>query len=80
MRDGRRGSRGSTILGPMRLTVFWQRMYEQFGEAYAQSLAKDYVIEGLGSRTVEGALADGASAKEVWRAVCDAFDLPAAAR
>ncbi|SHI81907.1 Protein of unknown function [Nocardiopsis flavescens] len=60
--------------------MFWQRMYEQFGEAYAQSLAKDYVIEGLGSRTVEGALADGASAKEVWRAVCDAFDLPAAAR
>ncbi|MFL1381358.1 MULTISPECIES: DUF3046 domain-containing protein [unclassified Nocardiopsis] len=64
----------------MRLTVFWRNMYEQFGEAYAQSLAKDYVIEGLGSRTVEGALADGVAAKEVWRAVCDAFDLPTAAR
>ncbi|CAL9414742.1 hypothetical protein SUDANB121_01744 [Nocardiopsis dassonvillei] len=64
----------------MRLTVFWRNMYEQFGEAYAQSLAKDYVIEGLGSRTVERALADGVPAKEVWRAVCDAFDLPATTR
>lgn len=72
--------RRSPILGPMRLTVFWNNMYEQFGEAYAHSLAKDYVIEGLGSRTVDGALADGIAAKEVWRAVCDAFDLPATAR
>ncbi|MBB6121960.1 DUF3046 domain-containing protein [Nocardiopsis algeriensis] len=64
----------------MRLTVFWRNMHDQFGEAYAESLAKDYVLEGLGSRTVDQALADGVAAKEVWRAVCDAFDLPAAAR
>ncbi|MBE3001423.1 DUF3046 domain-containing protein [Nocardiopsis sp. HNM0947] len=64
----------------MRLTLFWNNMHTQFGEAYAESLAKDYVIEQLGSRTVEQALADGVSAKEVWRAVCDAFDLPASAR
>lgn len=55
-------------------------MHAQFGDAYADSLAKDYVIEGLGSRTVNQALADGVGAKEVWRAVCDAFDLPATAR
>jgi len=64
----------------MRLTPFWSHMHAQFGEAYAESLAKDYVIEQLGSRTVEQALADGVSAREVWRAVCDAFDLPASAR
>lgn len=64
----------------MRLTVFWHNMNEQFGEVYAGSLAKDYVLEGLGSRTVEQALADGVGAKEVWRAVCEEFDLPAAAR
>ncbi|GAA0997149.1 MULTISPECIES: DUF3046 domain-containing protein [Nocardiopsidaceae] len=64
----------------MRLTAFWNNMHQQFGEAYAQSLAKDYVIEGLGSRTVQQALADGASPKEVWRAVCDAFDLPFSVR
>ncbi|KIH96441.1 hypothetical protein LP52_24910 [Streptomonospora alba] len=64
----------------MRLSHFWERMHEQFGEAYAESLARDHVIEALGSRTVEQALADGIGAKEVWRAVCEEFDLPAAAR
>ena len=68
------------ILEAMRLSHFWERMHGQFGEAYADSLARDYVIESLGSRTVHQALADGISAKEVWRAVCDAFDLPATAR
>ncbi|GAA3755047.1 hypothetical protein HDA32_004242 [Spinactinospora alkalitolerans] len=64
----------------MRLSHFWQRMHEQFGETYAESLAQDYVIEDLGSRTVRQALADGVSAKEVWRAVCNTFGLPAAVR
>ena len=64
----------------MRLTNFWNNMHEQFGEVYAASLAKDYVIEGLGSRTIEQALADGIGAKEIWRAVCETFDLPATAR
>ncbi|MDT0302164.1 DUF3046 domain-containing protein [Streptomonospora wellingtoniae] len=64
----------------MRLSHFWERMNDQFGEAYAASLARDHVIDSLGSRTVDQALADGISAKEVWRAVCEAFDLPAAAR
>lgn len=64
----------------MRLTVFWNNMHEQFGEAYAQSLARDFVLDRLGSRTVEQALADGVGAKEVWRAVCEAFDVPVSMR
>ncbi len=60
----------------MRLTAFWERMNAQFGEAYAQSVAKDYVLAGLGGRTVERALADGEDAKTVWRAVCEAFNVP----
>ncbi|MBO2446618.1 DUF3046 domain-containing protein [Actinomadura barringtoniae] len=60
----------------MRLTVFWDRMNQQFGEAYAQSVAKDYVIADLGGRTVEQALADGEAAKRVWQAVCATFDVP----
>jgi hypothetical protein len=64
----------------MRLSVFWHNMHEHFGEAYAESLAKDYVIEGLGSRTVQQALADGVGAKQVWRAVCEAFDVPTTTR
>jgi Protein of unknown function (DUF3046) len=60
----------------VRLTEFWERMNAQFGSAYAESLAKDYVFAGLGGRTVERALADGEDAKTVWRAVCEAFDVP----
>jgi hypothetical protein len=60
----------------VRLTEFWDRMSTQFGAAYAASLAKDYVFAGLGGRTVERALADGVDAKTVWRAVCEAFDVP----
>lgn len=60
----------------MRLTEFWARMKEQFGDAYAESLAKDYVLSNLGGRTVNKALADGEDAKVVWRAVCDTFNVP----
>ena len=60
----------------MRLTVFWERMRAQFGDSYARSVAKDFVLTELGGRTVDQALADGVDAKTVWRAVCEAFDVP----
>jgi hypothetical protein len=60
----------------MRLTEFWARMREQFGDEYAESLAKDFVLAGLGDRTVSKALADGEDAKVVWRAVSDTFNVP----
>jgi hypothetical protein len=60
----------------VRLTVFWERMREQFGDVYAESVAKDYVLSNLGGRTVNKALADGEDAKVVWRAVCDTFNVP----
>jgi Protein of unknown function (DUF3046) len=60
----------------VRLTEFWGRMREQFGDVYAESLAKDYVLSNLGGRTVNQALADGVDAKVVWRAVCDTFNVP----
>jgi hypothetical protein len=62
--------------GEVRLTAFWSLMRAQFGEAYAQSVAKDFVFASLGERTVEHALADGIDAKVVWRAVCDTFNVP----
>ena len=52
-------------------------MEAAFGPAYARSYAVDHVIFELGSRTVEQALADGESAKDVWRAVCESARLPA---
>ncbi len=60
----------------MRLTVFWDRMNGQFGEDYAASVAQDYVLADVGGRTVRQALADGVDIKAIWRAVCDAFDVP----
>lgn len=64
----------------MRLTDFWERMSEQFGPAYADSVARDFAISGLDGRTVHEALADGVAAKEVWAQLCIALELPAAAR
>jgi hypothetical protein len=60
----------------VRLTEFWERMRAQFGDSYADSVAKDFVLSGLDGRTVNQALADGVDAKTVWRAVCEAFDVP----
>ncbi|HXL92039.1 MAG TPA: DUF3046 domain-containing protein [Streptosporangiaceae bacterium] len=60
----------------MQLTAFWERMTAQFGAAYAQSVAKDYVFAGLGGRTVERALSEGVDAKTIWRAVCEVFEVP----
>ncbi len=51
-------------------------MRAQFGETYAESVAKDYVLSTLGGRTVNKALADGEDAKVVWRAVCETFNVP----
>jgi hypothetical protein len=64
----------------MRLTEFWRRMNEHFGEAYADSFARDHVMTELGGRTVHQALHAGWEAKDVWRAVCAAMDVPAARR
>jgi len=60
----------------MRLTEFWERMRAQFGDVYAESVAKDYVLSALGNRTVDQALAEGTDAKTVWLAVCEAFKIP----
>jgi hypothetical protein len=60
----------------VRLTEFWARMGAQFGDVYAQSVAKDFVFAKLGGRTIDRALADGVDAKVVWRAVAETFDVP----
>lgn len=68
---------GRTVtLAPVRLTEFWARMRQQFGDAYADSVAADQVLSDLGSRTVNQALADGVEVKRIWLAVCEAFRVP----
>jgi len=61
----------------VRLTVFWGRMADRFGPAYAESVARDITIGQLGGRTASEALAAGVPAKEVWLAVCEVFEIPA---
>ena len=63
----------------MRLTEFWRRMNERFGAGYAASVAADYRLPLLG-RTIDEALAAGVETKEIWRAVCAEFDMPASLR
>lgn len=60
----------------MRITVLRRLMAEEFGPGRAEVLAKDHVFSGLGGRTVEQALAAGIPAKEIWREVCEEFDVP----
>jgi len=66
----------SRSLAAVRLTEFWQRMDEHFGSAYAQSVAKDFVLAGLGGRTAMQALAEGEDVKVIWQAICAAFPVP----
>jgi Protein of unknown function (DUF3046) len=60
----------------MRLTDFWNRMEERFGATYARSVAADYRLPALGA-TVDEAIAAGVETRDIWRAVCDEFDMPA---
>jgi hypothetical protein len=55
-------------------------MERHLGPAYAASWARDQVLGSLGGRTVQGALEAGVDPKAVWRAVCDALELPARER
>lgn len=64
----------------MRLTYFRELMEGEFGAARAAAVSRDHVFAELGGRTVEEALEAGIGPREVWRAVCDAYDVPPARR
>ncbi len=64
----------------MRITVFRSLMAKEFGEVRADMLARDHVFSSLGNRTVDEALDAGLSTKEIWRVVCEAFEVPAERR
>ncbi len=64
----------------MRHSHFWDLMDGEFGTAYARTLARDLVVDRLGDRTAEQALAAGDTPREVWDALCDAMQVPAERR
>lgn len=64
----------------MRLTEFWRRIHEEFGEMRGDSLARDHVFTSLGGRSAVTALEAGLEPRAVWLAVCEAYDVPAKRR
>jgi hypothetical protein len=60
----------------VRHSKFWELMSEEFGEAYADSLARSHVMAALGGRTALEALEAGTAPREVWVAVCADLDVP----
>lgn len=55
-------------------------MAEEFGAAYAPSLARSHVLAALGGRTPHEALEAGCAPREVWLAVCEDLDVPESRR
>ena len=55
-------------------------MADEFGAAYAESLARSHVMAELGDRTAVQALDAGMAPREVWLALCEAMDGPEAHR
>jgi len=64
----------------VREAELWQRLKLHLGDGYALVWAEQQALARLGSRTVVEALADGESAKVVWRAAWEALELPAGDR
>ena len=60
----------------VRLSHFWQLMDDEFGAAYARSLARDHVVGALGNRSPQAALDAGTPPREVWLALCRDMDVP----
>jgi len=57
----------------VRLTDFWARLEQAFGDNYARSIAADQFFAELGNRTIDGAIADGIDTATIWRAVVAAY-------
>ena len=58
------------------MSHFWTLMNDEFGEAYASSLARDHVLGALGNRTALEALDAGVPPRDVWEALCEDMDVP----
>ena len=60
----------------MRHSRFWALAEDEFGAAYAHSLAGSTHMSALGGRTAVEALDAGLPPRDVWLALCDAMDVP----
>lgn len=60
----------------MRLSEFWTLMDQEFGPAYARTLAAGHALHALGDRTVSAAIEDGVPARTVWTTLCEDLQVP----
>ncbi|ANY08407.1 DUF3046 domain-containing protein [Pseudonocardia sp. HH130630-07] len=60
----------------MRLSHFRELMEGEFGPVRAASLSRDHVFAELGGQTVEQAIESGVELRRIWRAVCQAYEVP----
>ncbi|MBD8139759.1 DUF3046 domain-containing protein [Frigoribacterium sp. CFBP 13605] len=60
----------------MRKSEFARAVEDEFGEAYGRVVTRDLVIQSLGDRTADQAIAQGESPRDVWLALCDVEGVP----
>ncbi|WEV79437.1 DUF3046 domain-containing protein [Janibacter cremeus] len=60
----------------MRLSRFWTLMTDEFGQAYADTLARGHVVQALGDRTAAAALDAGVPPRTVWEHLCEDLGIP----
>ncbi len=79
----RRSDAGDVVAwhpGEVRYSEFWDLVDDVFGARVGRTLTQDQVLGALGDRTSVQALADGEEPRTVWRALCDAMDVPESER
>ena len=64
----------------MRVSDFWRLVDDEFGAGYGRTLIRDQVLIGLRHRTAAQAFEAGVDPREVWVALCEEMDVPAARR
>jgi len=64
---------------PVRYSEFWELVDDVFGRL-GRTLARDQVVGALDDRTAVQALDAGEDPAAVWRALCDAMEVPTAQR
>ncbi|RNI21415.1 DUF3046 domain-containing protein [Flexivirga caeni] len=60
----------------MKLSEYRRLMSDEFGSAYAGVLGGSHVLQQLGNRTPDEALAEGVKPREVWLALCRDLQIP----
>ena len=60
----------------MKVSEFRLAVDEEFGDPQGRVLVRELVVDELGGRTAEEALAAGVPTGEVWEALCRANEVP----